>query len=184
LRIASFITSEAGPNPPLQPTAAAIVVRRSSSSLRAAAAGEVGWSAKEAEKRMLFLKLDCGRQVSLDAFDYSRTYAGLLDGRPNAEMNAQIIERAITAREESWGKRVIHQIPPNVDLRDPEHPILPPLLLRAWLVCHQPINSAFMGSELVVVWFADECHAEPIADVVFRAVRALPWERLAADFDL
>jgi hypothetical protein len=40
-----------------------------------------------------------------------------------------------------------------------------------------------MGSELVVVWFADECHAEPIVDVVFRAVRALPWEQLAADFD-
>jgi hypothetical protein len=132
---------------------------------------------------MLFLKLDCGRQVSLDAFNYSRTYAGLLMGRPNAEMNAQIIEQAITEREESWGKRAIHLIPPIIDLRDPEHPILPPVLLRAWLTCYQPVNSAFMGSELVVVWFADECHAESVAEVVFRAVRALPWVRLAADFD-
>jgi hypothetical protein len=132
---------------------------------------------------MLFLKLDCGRDVSLEAFDYSRTYAGLLEGRPNAEMNARIIERAVAEREGSWGKRAVHLIPPATDGTDPTHPVLPSALLRAWLTCYQPVNPAFMGSELVVVWFTDECHAEPIADVVFRAVRRLPWEQLADDFD-
>jgi hypothetical protein len=131
---------------------------------------------------MLFLKLDCGREVSLDSFDYRRTYAGLLMGRPDAEINAEIIQGAITAHEKSWGERAVHLISPEVDLRDPDHPVLPPVLLRAWLVCYQPINPAFMGSELVVVWFAEECHAEPISEVIFRAVRALPWEQLAADF--
>jgi hypothetical protein len=132
---------------------------------------------------MLFLTLDCGREVMLDAFDYSRTYAGLLEGRPNAEMNDRIIERAQTAREESWGKRAVHVIPPDVDATDPAHPALPPVLLRAWLICFQPVDPAFMGSELVVVWFTTDCHTEPIADVVFRAVRGLPWEQLAYDFD-
>jgi hypothetical protein len=139
--------------------------------------------AREAEKQMLFLTLDCGRQVSLDAFDYSRTYAGLLEGRPDAEMNALIIKGAISEREVTWGKRAVHLIPPEVDHRDPEHPILPPVVLGAWLVSHQPVKSAFMASELVVVWFAEECHTDSIEDVVFRAVRALPWERLASDFD-
>jgi hypothetical protein len=45
---------------------------------------------------MLSMTLDCGRRVTLDAFDYARTYAGLLEGRPNAEINARIIERELT----------------------------------------------------------------------------------------
>jgi hypothetical protein len=45
---------------------------------------------------MMFLTLDCGRKVGVDAFDYSRTYAGLLEGRPNVEFNNRIIQRAIS----------------------------------------------------------------------------------------
>jgi hypothetical protein len=52
---------------------------------------------------MLSLTLDCGRRVTLDACDYARTYAGLLEGRPNAEINAGIIERELTERDSSWG---------------------------------------------------------------------------------
>jgi hypothetical protein len=132
---------------------------------------------------MLSLTLDCGRQVTLDAFDYKRTYLGLLEGRPDAEMNARIIERALDEREGSWGLRKTHLIPPVIDERDPEHPVMPPACLRAWVWCNDPIDPAFMGSALVVVWFADECHADTIADVVFRAIRGLPWEQLAEDFD-
>jgi hypothetical protein len=132
---------------------------------------------------MLHLTLDCGRRVSLDAFHYSRTYASLIEGRPNAGLNAQIIQAALTERDGSWAQRRTHLIPPVADARVPEHPVLPPVVLKAWLTCNEPVDPSFMGSELVVIWFQDECHAEPIADVVFRAVRGLPWEQLAADFD-
>src|SRR5262249_6861667 len=133
----------------------------------------------EARHNMLSLMLDCGRRVTVDAFDYARTYAGLLEGRPNAEMNARIIERELTDRAGSGARRKPHLIPPVIDARDPAHPVLPPVCLRAWVWCNDPIDPAFMGSALVVVWFADECHAEPIADVVFRAIRGLPWEQFA-----
>jgi hypothetical protein len=130
---------------------------------------------------MLSMTLDCGRRVTLDGFEYSPTYASLFDGLPNAEINSDIIEWA--QAKETWGPRKTHLIPPAVDARDPSHPVLPPALLRAWVWCNDPINPAFMGSSLVVVWFADECHAEPIADVVLRAIRGLPWEQLAEDFN-
>lgn len=132
---------------------------------------------------MLDMTLDCGRRVTLDAFDYSRTYAELLLGCPNAEMNARIIERAVAERDGTWGRRKTHLIPPVLDDRDPAHPVLPPVCLRAWVRCNDPIDPAFMGSALVVVWFASDCHAEPIANVVFRAIRGLPWEQFAEDFD-
>jgi hypothetical protein len=137
----------------------------------------------EAVHDMLIMKLDCGRQVSLDAFNYGRTYGGLMLGRPNAKLNAWTIEAEVAAASKSWGPRKTHLIPPAVDDRDPKHPLLPPTCLWAWLTCPCPIKPTFQASELVVVWFADECHAEPIADVVFRAVRGLPWEELAQDFN-
>jgi hypothetical protein len=132
---------------------------------------------------MLFVTLDCGRKVSLDALDYSRTYACLLEGRPDPDLNARIIEHATTERDATWGKRPFYVIPPVLDLRDPAHPVMPPAQFRAWLTCYEPINPEFMGSHLVVLWFSDECHSEPLAEVVFRAIRGLPWEQLAQDFD-
>ena len=130
---------------------------------------------------MLSLTLDCGRRVTLDAFEYSRTYAGLLEGLPNAEINSRIIEEALA--KGLWGPRKTHLVPPVIDERDPKHPRLPSACLQAWVWCNDPIDPAFMGSALVVVWFADECLADTIADVVFRAIRGLPWEQLAEDFD-
>ena len=81
------------------------------------------------------------------------------------------------------GVAKIHLIPPTVDESYPKIPRLPPMSLRAWLTCDVPINHGFEGSELVVVWFAGECYTEPILDVVFRAVRGLPSEELAQDFN-
>lgn len=132
---------------------------------------------------MFFLKLDCGRDVSVGNFDCWRTYGSLLEGLPNSQLNERIIEQALTGREKSWGKRKAHLIAPNIDLRDAKHPQLPPVGLRVWLTCYEPVDPAFMGSELVVVWFEQECHHEPISKVVYRAIRSLAWDRLAADFD-
>jgi len=131
---------------------------------------------------MLFLKLDCGRQAALYAFEYKLTYAGLIEGRPNAEVNEMIIA-GLTAQKYPSSPRKIHVIPPKVDDRNPKHPILPEVCLRAELVCIEPIGQKFQASDLTVVWFDDECRTEPIENVVFRAVRGLPWNELARGFD-
>jgi hypothetical protein len=109
------------------------------------------------------MRLDCGRYVSIDSFDYSRTYAGLTVGVPNARINDRILASAINSCERSWGKRKLHVIPPVVDLhRGPEYAILPPVLLRTWLQCSVPVGLGSEGSELVVIWFSEECQHESI----------------------
>jgi hypothetical protein len=132
---------------------------------------------------MLFLKLDCGRQVSVNAFNYSRTYARLMMGRPDAQLNARILADAVNERPESWGNPATHLITPMVDSSAPEHPVLPPVLLRALLTCYEPVDPAFMGSVLEVVWLTEECHDKSIEEVVARTVRGVAWEKLASDFD-
>jgi hypothetical protein len=64
-----------------------------------------------------------------------------------------------------------------------DHPVLPPVLLRALLTCFEPIDPALMGSALVVVWLTEECQAEPVADEVARMLKGLTWEKLTSDFD-
>jgi len=73
--------------------------------------------------------------------------------------------------------------PPEIDDSDPAHPELPPIRFTAWLTCYQPIEEPNAGSELVVVWFRGECSGEPLDKVVNDAIRALPWEQLAQDFE-
>ena len=132
---------------------------------------------------MLFMNLDCGRQVFLENLAYSHTYGEILEGRPNSQLNAQIVDKVLTARETTRGNWKVHLIPPSVDDSDPAHPKLPPVLLRARLICNQPINPKFMASALLVLWFRQDCHNETIANVVFQAIHGLPWDQLARDFD-
>jgi hypothetical protein len=116
--------------------------------------------------------------VSLRAFNYSHTYDGLLEGLPNAMINDRILANAIADCERSQGK--VHVIPPVVHFHHgPEHPTLPPILLWARLDCPVAVGLGSDGSDLVVVWFSDECQRESIEQIVFRAVQGLPWDDLA-----
>src|SRR5262249_26774299 len=99
---------------------------------------------------MMFIKLDCGRSVWVDSFFYTRTYGGLLEGRPNRQLNEQIVHEIRGLMMRLWLKKT-HVIPPQLDESDPDHPVLPPVALGACLTCNEPINSEFMGSQLVVV---------------------------------
>jgi uncharacterized protein (TIGR02996 family) len=127
-------------------------------------------------------ELDCGRRVYVDAFYCHDTYIGLLEGRPNRQMNEEILERARTRMRPLWGERKTHLVPPVIDESDPRHPVLPPVCLTAWLTCCQPVQEPNAGSELVVVWFRAALAGELMEQVIADGIRALPWEELAEDF--
>jgi uncharacterized protein (TIGR02996 family) len=130
-----------------------------------------------------FFELDCGRTVVVDTFYCHRTYIGLLEGRPNHQMNEELLKQARTRMHPLWGERKTYLVPPVIDESDPEHPRLPPVCLTAWLTCFQPIKEPNAGSELVVVWFRGEFEGEPMEQVIADGIRALRWEELAEDFE-
>jgi hypothetical protein len=68
----------------------------------------------------LLFKLDCGRTVK-EALHCCRTYGGLIEGRPNAYVNQQIMEEARGQMGRVWGPvpRRIHVVPPVIDESDP-----------------------------------------------------------------
>jgi len=121
--------------------------------------------------------------VRVEDFHYQHTYASLFSGRPDADLNDCILKDAIKKADKIWGSTAVHLIRPEVDKSDPDHPVLPPVLLRAYLTCSEPIGPAFDGSGLAVVWLTDACHSDSIEDLVARAIKDLAWEELATDFD-
>lgn len=127
---------------------------------------------------MLSFLLDCGRSVFLDSLHYSRTYGGLLEGRPNARLNMMIISRAA---EGTQSRAFV--IPPVVDHSDPDHPCLPPIQMIAEVWCTEPINAGAMGSNATLVWFREAWDEESLTEVVFDGIRGVDWEAVATDFD-
>jgi hypothetical protein len=130
----------------------------------------------------MFFTLECGRKVSVDACYFQATYLSLLEGRPNARMNREIIEQAKAEMRSLWGDRQVHVIPPAIDESDPSHPQLPPIRFTAWLHCYQPVKPGNAGSELVVVWFRSKCDDQSLVQVIGDGIHHLAWEKLARDF--
>ena len=134
---------------------------------------------------MIFINLKCGRRVYISDFYYTRTYGGLLEGLPNEKLNDRIIQHALRRMEPRWGKRRTHLIHPRIDTTEMEHPSLPSTELTAWITCNEPIDSQYMGSDLVLVWYLEdeEFEASSIKDVTTAALESIEWSKLAGDFD-
>lgn len=130
----------------------------------------------------LFFTLDCGRSVAVQALYYHRTYLSLLEGSPDRELNDRILEEVRTEMDPLWGGRRVYVIPPEINESDSAHSYLPPVRFTAWLYC-RPVPKVNDGSELVVVWFRDECSGETMEQIVGGAIRSLPWDELAEEFE-
>lgn len=131
------------------------------------------------------LALASGSIARLGDFHVRRTYADLLEGTPDAEYNNKIMTRASIAMEKIWGKRKTHLIAPEIRIiteAGRTFPRLPELTYYAWLTS-DPIESPWCASELVVIWFGPYDLENSVPALVQRAIRDLPWERLAQDFD-
>lgn len=120
----------------------------------------------------LSIHLESGHELSVDSIHITQTYGGLLEGYPNEALNNETLESAKKLMEGCWGARKMHTIHPPVR-QEAGHPFLPPWLCMAWLTCLDPINSDFMGSELVIIWFAHDVQTQPLAQQISNAVRFL-----------
>jgi hypothetical protein len=94
------------------------------------------------------IKLNNGKVVTLERFEMTFTYDGLLLGRPNKEMNDRIIEEVI--KKHNQNKVVV--LTDDAYVSDDR---LKPIMFKAELTSH-PINDeeeVYDGSYLNVVWF-------------------------------
>ena len=139
-----------------------------------------------------WISLHTGRKIFLEQLFQYRTYAGVLTGFPNAEINRSFIQRAIQyATQKIW-------IPTEPYLLEPEVRAIPlPAEIRAQLwyepqklpdvVClaqfHSPQPTS--GSDeaysfLTVVWFQDQ-FALPIDASIKERLASIDWDTYASN---
>jgi hypothetical protein len=144
------------------------------------------------------LTLKSGRTITLYALDQKMTYAGLIEGVPNADLNNDVIDGAIQeARSDGYAEGRRYLIPPP--RRDyihkpgdasglPSWPGPPEFLPKVTCIASfkyaLPVRDRDKHlSVLAVVWFQDD-FALPIDQTVLAQLRLLDWDSLAVDIEL
>ena len=146
------------------------------------------------------LTLQSGRTITLESLDQQMTYAGLLEGTPDATSNDRDIEYALREAERHCvpGAKPYLLPPPRRDyLRQPGDmqrvKEWSPHRTPEWLPMVRCVGS-FKDvdkardpsrdlSVLVVVWFQDE-YALPVLEPALSQLLAVDWESLAVDIDI
>jgi hypothetical protein len=146
------------------------------------------------------LTLRSGRQVTLEALDQAMSYAGLLEGVPDAKTNDWYVASSLrAAKSRCLEGAEPHLIPParrdylreRGDMRQliEDRPYRVP----EWLPMVRCIGSFTSSvtarnpdrhvSVLVVVWFQHE-YGPPFQEPALGQLLALDWDSLATDVDL
>ena len=131
-----------------------------------------------------------GRTVTLQSLQQSSVYAGLLEGLPTTEMNERIIEQYVAEQRTRTGQEPYLIRPGQRPLKyrdDRPYPFGKPAAIPG-IGCvglfhsHQPARAKEHDySDLVVIWFQNS-FAFPIDPAVREHIRAIDWEKHAADF--
>ena len=126
---------------------------------------------------MMRINLNCGRKVMIWNFSLSRTYSGFLEGRPNEKINKKIFESLTYPSE--WGDRKkIIIFPQECEFKNKLKPIICTAFLES-----EPIDSICDGSQLVVIWFADEPNRLSFEEYIESGIKEIDWNNNAHDFD-
>lgn len=141
--------------------------------------------------------LKSGRTIILEGLHQEMTYAGQIEGIPNAESNDRHVEATMrTARSAALRGATPHLIPPRrrdylrmpgdmAEIRSSHH--LPEWLPMVTCVGSfkdvQPVRDHEKHlSVLTVVWYQDE-YAPPILEPALGRLLGLDWQRLAEDIE-
>jgi hypothetical protein len=140
------------------------------------------------ERGLPEIVLSSGRSISAEKIYITRTYAGLLEGRPNERSNRFHLNGIPDNMTRLFGKWPVYIVPPQfrTEPGDSGDPLFPKV---SWMP-EMELAASFVGdgitadsvlSILTIVW-----HQESLAPLMCDAVRAhlvtLPWEKLAAEF--
>lgn len=142
-------------------------------------------------KEISELSLADGRKISIEAMHLSQTYANLLAGLPDKDVNQRIIrdKKKLISKIFTEKKKKCISLKPVVERwtktypEDPETPMqverLPRFCIAAECYCDQPVQDGD-GSKLVVFWFQDSPYPF-LSEENHAKFKAIDWQSLAED---
>jgi hypothetical protein len=138
------------------------------------------------------INLASGRTIELAELRMSSTYGGLLEGYPFKRMNDLKLSNLATRAANAFPARPLHLVPPAREYPVQTAGAFGPVELLPAVTCIGSFTSAALSPEhdavlyysaLTVVWFQDT-PAVPTGDYAEDALRSIPWDETAEDFEL
>jgi len=124
----------------------------------------------------MILKLNNGREISVEGFYMGFTYGGLLEGSPNENINKSILEEV--CYPSNWGRRKAIKLgTTEAELKSR----LKPNYYSVWLNS-DPIDPNSDGSQLVITWFGDRPDGKAIEEIIVTGIGVIDWLADAEDF--
>lgn len=119
------------------------------------------------------IKLNTGKTVTLESFNMSSTYGGLLIGEPNEAMNDGII--GLITQSKEWGNRKVLLKKKN---RYRSKDVLKPIVYKVWLTADAvPSNSKEKdASSIVLIWFGECELKKSIQEIIIEGVGNFDWD--------
>ena len=125
------------------------------------------------------LILQSGKEVYLEAYHCTPTYAGLLFGNPDKKTNSTIIKNISYPNE--WGKTV--SIIKESCMYASDN-ILKPVINFAWLSSDaiDLIDDPLSRSNIIVIWLSDEQPDKPFIKILVDGIGDFDWNSYAENY--
>lgn len=126
------------------------------------------------------IKLQTGKEVYMEAFHCTPTYAGLLVGSPTKESNERLLQQIRSPVE--WGQR--KTLFKKSDLYGSKD-VLKPIIYSVWLSSSEPINNQgneFYGSDIILIWLENENLDMTVRDNIVYGIGLLDWDTEAENY--
>ena len=131
------------------------------------------------------IEFACGTRAKVTTLSQSLTYEGLLEGYPNRDLNAGLLEAFVQSTEKLNRHKpylvIPTETPKSSEIADEKKPWieLPRIKCQAYLFSR---SFGEFGSSLAVCWFQDE-FAFPIAPDVLEHLTGINWQSHAQPHD-
>jgi hypothetical protein len=127
----------------------------------------------------LNIKLATGKIVTLESFNISTTYGGMLVGNPSKEDNIELVNNISYPKD--WGTRKAVFNKSDLYISDD---VLKPLVFSAWLSA-EAINdkeNQFDGSHIIVIWLGDTIKGKTLDELIVLGLENFDWNKHAENF--
>jgi len=125
--------------------------------------------------------LNDGRQIFLESFYESKTYAGVMEGKPSSFTNQLVLSQCRETAKTIWPNEPCVVLGIDYYLQHSELPFSS-ITCIAHFISYEAVEDAdCAGSSLVVIWFQEEMFPL-VQGVAGKQLKEVEWSQLARDF--
>ncbi|MFH8576681.1 hypothetical protein OHB11_38530 [Streptomyces zaomyceticus] len=138
------------------------------------------------------IALSSGRSIELTELRMSTTYGGMLEGYPCRRINDMKVNGLLRRAEHAFSFAPVHFVPPSREYPDQTAGAFGPVEVLPSVACigvfgstavDPELDAVLHRSALIVAWFQATPDL-PSGENADLALRGIPWDELAKDYEL